>query len=892
MPTTGEGMKKLLFALLLMLPVSAWANNCTCPAGLTCALSAAANWTTCGGVAPQATDNVVCTGAGSQLTLDKTGANTYVSLDIQTGCTATCSFSGAAATYNFSGTVAASWMGGNGHEFWDVHDGATLVCNGVDWTVNWTGATPGDIRWGANQTNMTPTTADANVTLRGVEKAKTSVKAFAQGAVLGNVETNFIDCVSGITAPSPAVNVGDTIVFTSGLSKEFWYKVSCPVSRCTANGVPLACCSGLNATSDCSATACGGGVCDYQLDRNATDSTPGSVASSTSWSSNTMIANLGGPTRHKTPVDNDANGTANSGGTRPVVGDSFVIFKPVLIQGGTNPITNGILALTGKGRFNVRYVEFNKLAGSHAGTCVHETTPFQSWFWDPSLAPEGDTGFLNIHNTAAIVGDWEVNSTDDLSDTNPNRPTFWSHIYLHDSDAQVPTTCPGQGVTDAFGGLVFSTDASAPLQINGSTWSGVHLARLVSGGIAVTGPQAVSTTHQWQGIIMRDVILHDEPNSATYNSFNGNSPLNLSSGAAPLYEGLSVWDLGRTSAGPGAAVCLAPKENSNVTGRPPTSARVENAFIVNVDTNAAVFTTIAGVDMSCGQGASDDTYGAIVSNSYLSRIVGASTNAGRVYFNFIKDDNIGDSGACLADRLTSVQLPVEVVGNVITRANANSCVRRGIGWKPNVAGQYTTRTHKAISNLITNLDTTEANDIHGIFIDGDGVGDTVDLDVYNNIIDMNNNFGSAGTFNSGIYDANTGRNLNVFYNTVLNCTNPGGGGCIGIFNSGGVTLNEGYNRFFNIVSDPAVQGGLAASDVDSDLQNDFVLPSVNFYMQLCQAPDKTRSPSGNPVGPLRFGIQSFDHFLPAALAVMDPDAFKMHFDWRECSTSYQDNITR
>lgn len=864
-------MKRLLLlALLVLAPGLTWANNCTCPVSTTCAISSSTNWTTCGGVAPTATDSITVNG-----TVNFDGASptkTFLWISVENGGTFACTFTGT-ATLNLN--TVTSWPGSSS-TFFVVKDGATLNCNGVDLAINWTGTTAAakmDLGQSQGNTPLPLTSASAaTVTLRGVERAKTNIGTFSEGVTTG--ETNFVDCIKYPTGFSPASTpvVGDTIVFTTGLSKEFWYQVS-----------------GVGTTTECTATSCGGSTCDLEITRNSTGSTPGSVASSNSWDSMTMVASLGGPNRHATPVDNDANGVANSSGTRPAAGDAFVVFKPVLIQGGTTPVSKGAMLFFGNGHYNVRYLELNKFGASPTSACnASFSTDLQDWFADFSASPEGDLGFINIHNFyTSGQGLWEKNASQDVSSSVPNRPAKWSHFYVHDTDSTTTGCSAGQGTP-----AVFTTVENTNYTMNGWTVDGYHVARVTTGSAIDTGSGAqvvLPAAQLMDNFIFRNVIFHDCPSQAGYGTVC--NAMNISHGVHRTVQGLAVWDIGRTSVN-ATSLNSGPLDNDSTVAQP-TSTRIENAFIVNVDTNAAVATTIAGVSMNYDiPGNTTPTDATIVTNSYFSRNVGASLLAGKAYFNFIKNDNIGDTGSCLADVTASIQLPVEAVGNVITRDIANSCIRRGISWNPAGANQYTNRTRKAVSNLIRNLDTTQAADIFGIWDSSPGVGDPVNLDVYHNVIDMGNNFGFASSYDGGIYFfSDGGGKLTAYFNTILNCTNPGGGGCPGIYVPSGVQ-DEGYNRFINNLDSPAVVGGNHTGDVDSDSQDSFALPASNFYQQLCSSPDKTRNPWGGPVGPLAYGIRSFDRFLPAVIPLMDAEVFKFRFDWRECSAAYQDSVPR
>jgi len=287
----------------------------------------------------------------------------------------------------------------------------------------------------------------------------------------------------------------------------------------------------------------------------------------------------------------------------------------------------------------------------------------------------------------------------------------------------------------------------------------------------------------------------------------------------------------------------------------------------------------------------------VLSNSYLANIVGGAQWGGRMLFSFIKDvvledDLTGGPPECATPNSRgAIGSPVEVTGNVVTRANALSCMENAIILNANHASALTDVTRKITSNLFSNMDTDAAAPLGGVFVKNSGTSDTRNIDFYHNIIDGRGNVGN--TLSACVNSQNAyGGVFTAFYNQCLNFTESNSYGFL--FNNG--TIDEGYNRFLNIfAADPVITSpdrSMAATDVDSDLQNIFGDPWSNNYQQLCEGADKRRNPWGGPVGPLRFGINAFAHFHPAVLPIMDADVFKMRYNWTACGAYQQDAIPR
>lgn len=879
----------LVLALALLASLSAWANGLTCHCTGACTLLSATNWTSCGATFPAqgaGVDDGIVVDSGGSLSWDQTGTRTYRNFWVKPGGSATVTVS--PVVMQFDGPVFT--VGAN-TEMWfvvgDVADArGTFISDNKDLTISWIGAASGVMMTLGPQPFGAPdlTANYTNVTMRGVLRADTYAGVYSQGATA--TEADFVDCIKWPAGFSPASTpvLGDTIVFTTGRSQEFWYKVVTATAECT--------------------NQCGGAACDVQIDRAATDATPGSVAASRTWSSMAMTASVGGPSRHTTPVDSDANGTANSSGTRPITGDKFVIFKPVLIQGGTNPILNGTVVHFTGANIDWRYVEVNKGSGQDAENCSGGQGGTVFWDTDAKIASaEGAMEFINLHDFASRQGAWEVSQTDRPDDLRPNVPRTYKHVYVHDVDAFVGTTCPGQGVNGAGAGPQFFQDMIDGTQ-DGITFDGLHVARWGDGaGINITRTGAVQ-----RNITLRNLVIHDWPGISGYGQAGSTITDNAIGPIA--VDGIATWDLGATSrasagiaAFPGVQSCLGagnPLVCCTGAGTGPTCAPttidVRNAFIVNIDGNAAPGGNqdapgdISAVQASVGR-TPEDTSTVVVSNSYISRIVGGAGEGGTFRFNFIKDTNIEDDGAapCVTGGGVFTN-NVELTGNVITRASAIACMESGLYIRDSAnPNGLTKRTRRVVSNVFHNLFSDNNALVAGLRLYTAAA--TIGIDVYNNVFDFNGLSTNADVY--GLLDTagpSAPFKLTAYYNVFEGLTDAAGGG-YAILNFTGVR-DEGYNRIMNATQSPACSpAACAGTDIDSDIENVFT-DRPNFRMgQRCDSPEMRRNPWGGPVGPLRFGIQGFERFHPAVLPLMDADAFK-RYDWRECSRVYQDLLPR
>lgn len=894
-------MRRLLIALILALagaalPAFANGNTCTCTGA--CSLNSGTNWsgaascTDAGGPDSGAgVDDGIIVASGGNLSWDQTGTRTYRNLWVQPGGQLVVTVSPVVMQFDVLASLlgqADTWFAVGGV----ADDRGIFTSDGKDLTISWIGAGTGFMLLGPQAFATTPDTTTTNVTqvtMRGIERANTFVTNYSRGATAPTPDTNMVDCVDGNTAPVSGAT-SDTIVFTTGKSQDFWYEVSAYPANCTGAGTanagfPGTGCTAAGATAECSNTACGGGPCDYQITRNSTGSTPGSVASSSSWSSMVMATGVGGPFRSATPVDNDANGTANGDGTLPGIGDKFVVFKPVLIQGGTNPITNGTVVWWVTGGIDWRYVEVNKASGDTLEDCA--TSPGWATLWSTGtkiLSAEGAMEFVNVHNTASLQGFWEMNYTDDPADVKPNFPVTYKHFYLHDTDPQVGVTCPGQG-QQGIGPVIIMFNDDATDLINGVTMDGFHIARWGTGSaFQISSPAANSL--QYKNVIIKNFIAHDAPGIAGYGQVA--TVFNAGSGGTTV-DGASIWDIGNATRD-GRILQGAGVEASGAV----VTWRLSNLFAVNIDSNRPGTSSTdpfgGGFLFADTTTPSKITTGMTLSNSYLYRIVGAAGYGGRWLFNFIKDMNMEDDGtapctnAAFGHERGAIMSPVDAYGNVITRAHALSCTENGFQLSYiNSASAFTNRTRRIVSNVITNMDTDAAGAIGltCLLMWNDGVTNSRDVDFYNNLCDLNGNSGPASR---GIWslDPISGK-LTAYYNIIRGTS----ASAMNINNN----KDEGYNRFMAITDSPAVVGGNGTGDVDSDAQDCFLDPANFRYWQVCGSPELRRAPNGNAIGPLWWGIRGFSNFHPAVIPLMDADAFK-NYDCRACQAAYQDGTPR
>jgi len=895
----SRGLQVAVIALVVLFAAapraSASGNSCICT-GM-CLLTSARGWSgpaSCTDNGPDegaGVDDGIIVARGAVLLWNRAVTSTYRSLWVQPGGTAIVTASPVVMQFD------TSFVGGGGLDTFfqvgmDRDSEGRFISNGKDLTINWIGAGTSEMQLGTQPAggNDDPNNRYTAVTMRGVLRADTHVTAYSRGATAPTPDTDMVDCVDGDVPPVGGA-LEDTIVFTTGRSTDYWYDVEGFPDQCTGPGTPFANCTAPHATAECGAADCNGGACDYQIKRNSTAATPGAVASSNSWDSMTKVPGLGGPSRHPTPDDDDADGIANGDGLLPGVGDTFVVFKPVLIQGGENPITNGVILHWMTGGIDWRYVEFNKGGGHLDEDCDVQGSGI---LWDAGtkvLSHEGAIEFVNVHNMGSFA--FESNFTDRPTDFRPNQPRVYRHWYVHDEDAQVAATCGSGGAPDEGAGVIVTVDNSFD-QIDGLTFDGFHIARLSNGPAFSVSNQQSPNPFQFQHMTVTNLIVHDSPKPATY----GQSSVAVQSlgGKGTTFDGVSIWDVGTDNHGwSGVLACV--REIMGI-GNPISDPRFTNVFAVNIDTNdagdpehqAGAFRVVPGVSE-----AGEPSYNFVVSNSYVSNIVGNGGFGGAYHDNFFKDTNLENAGGSCGSARRGVLLnPAEAIGNVVLRSGSPSyaCMSAFAHYESasaKVPSSMTDRTWRIVSNVGINLGNNSAGDANGIHLRTSGYSETRDLEAFNNLFDLNNNNG-GGAESGGIVvvpGALATMLGTAFYNVVMNVT--GWNGAIYVQPAG--IKQEGKNRFFNVTQAPAVAGGNGDGDVDFDLQYDSAVPLRLSEVQSCNNPYNALGPSGDPVGPLRFGIQSFAHFHPAVMPLLDPDAFK-RYDWTECAMSAWKDFNR
>jgi hypothetical protein len=815
--------------------------------------------------------------SGGTLDWNQPGTRTYDYLWVKPGGAVTVSVS--PVVMQFDGTVEVFASIASFFVVGDVYDSrGTFTSNGKDLTISWVGAGSGVSMILGPQPfagEEDPTNRYTSVTMRGAERAATTVANYNRGATAPVPDTDMVDCFDGAAAPTGGAP-GDTVVFTTGRSMDYWYEVTGYPDRCTGPGVPFAGCTGADATAECSPTACGGGPCDYQVSRNSKGSTPGSVASSSSWSSMVKTPGNGGPIPflHRTPDDDDADGVANGDGLLPVAGDRFVVFKPVLIQGQPNPITGGIVVHFTQAGMNWRYVEVNKASGQDSSTCTGGRGA--TVFWDTEAkitSPEGAMEFVNLHNFASAQGAWEISDTDRAGDSRPNVPRVYRHFYVHDADPQIGVTCPGEGQF-SFGSGINSFIDAPDGKIDTVTLDGFHFSRWASDG-AYTGVDSGVTTN----VILRNIIAHDMPAIPGYGS--GGQALWLGAGGTASVDGLAVWNLGNSGSTGASAIA----HTGTAAGTAQKVVSIQNAFIVNIDSNSIG----ASLDFPQGGGFitnaldyTEDTSQQVITNSYLAKIIGHAGTGGVYRFNFIKNTVMEDDGAApcdFGDLRGAIVSPVEVTGNVITRDHPLSCMENAILIAEGDVSAFTTQTRRIVGNVFQGM----YSDVPGHLTAGVSLAGPVSraVDAYHNIIDgagATNN--STKGFENGYVLPSGGYKFTAYYNVIMRMPDANGGG-FAFSSFSNPYLNEGCNLFIDLAQTPPCNLGCASSDVDLDTQGAWVDLSKFHLPQRCDPPDRSLVWAGR-VGPRRFGIQSFSWFHPAVLSLMDRTAIKWQ-DSRACS---------
>lgn len=887
MRTISKAGIALIF--LLAWPLEALAV-CTCPNGATCNIQGAdADWTGTDGGGGACTDGLtaaddVVGGTGSTVSMN--ASVTINTIDMLTGSTFACVNDTAARVLTIDNNKSAA--PGPGNVFFWLRAGATMDCDGAtgvegnDLTITYSGTVPAGVAGaprfiaGDGPFSTFNLTTDAIWKQRGLRKLVGSVTNVAAGAT-----DDFVWCADLTGTVVNTIAIGDSAVFSSGRLDEYWGRVDSRPDSCTGAGAPDASCTAADATAECSAVACGGGPCDVQIDMNDADR---------AFRSFVKVATLGGPVRAATPDDTNADGTADNDTMFPVDGDAVDIFKPTVIQGGANAITNGISIYPTGAQANVRYINFRGLTGGESSrTCTSvspETSSSLHLSVVTSIAPEGDLAFWNWYDHASIPLT-EFNATDRTEDSRPNYPVILRHWYIHDADANIPGTCtdPGQRVG---GGLVVTTDnIDDTYRIDGYTLDGFHFARINTEVMNNSGPQ-FTTTSQYNRITMTNWVVHDVPFSTTYGTTQAGIFI-WTHGANSSLLGWQSWDTGSASAGP-VVIAVQPYA-AGITAPTKTRLRIQNAYIVNYDRN--LDGGVGGVNLTLslsGATINRDTDHLRVSNSYIGHGTGFGGQGGDWYYTFFLNTALDNDGAapCANVRRGALFFPASAVGNVMINTSPVACWQNGIFNDAGVTGQpssFSLRARKYTSNVIANPGAQASNFCGGIYTRNGGVTEATNVDAYNNLIDINQV--DCGDEVGILFEHAAGSlRMTARYNVVMNSRNQAMNG-----NSAG-TFDVGTNRYYRIAASPAVFGGNGPGDVDSDINDITADLAGGYYDQLCSASLRKANPWGGPVGPLAFGIRDFGYFHPAVRAAMDVRVYKMHYNHLMCSAANQDAIPR
>ena len=891
-------MRRLLaaaLALIIACGSPALAATCTCNTGLTCNVQGAeADWNdngagadggTCDAGADLADDLDIVDGG----ILSINATNTVNTVRVRLGGTMNCMHDTTARVITVDHTVAGPNGGGLSAWVW-LQAGSATNCAGTNgtegenltWTFSGTIPTNGAKFFvGDGVLNQVNPTTDAVFNFRGLKRASTSIDNFGQGAVA----TDFVYCADLVGGVGTAV-AGDTAAFTSGNLTDYWCKLVTVGAECT--------------------TACAGAACDVQISCN--------LSASNEYLSMTKVANNGGPARHATPDDANADGTGDNTYASPATGDALDIFLPAIIQGGgdfavggATPITAGASVVLSGAQANMRYVTMRNLtAGTSASSCTLagacDGNPAVTIEETTCTATDGGCDFLDFHDWASSVL-MERNASDRGDDSRPNYPIIGSHWYIHDPDPDVPgtCTCTGEGIG---GGIAYTVDNGDDGTISGDRLTGLHFARLFNPALSVTGPQSPGAMPQWTNLRFTGTLVHDWPGHATYGGAAGDPSVIVDHGADVELNGLECWDTGKTGASVG---CLALSPTANgITADTRTGIRATNVYAVNADLNVATNTGAATVNL--GYAIADpynvDSSVSVLSNSYIANNVGSATRAGAVYFSYLLNNGIEDDGAlpCASVHRGMMIGPADAIGNVLAGGATLACATTGILY--NAGGSdgngYAARTRRIVSNVIAGMAPNAAASDNGISVDGAGVAINKDFDVYNNVIDITADNSAGGFYERCISytnaDAASTAKLTGFYNFCMNAL--GDKAITWNVANGTSTVDFGYNRFYRVGSAPYatgneyVDGGLKTGDLMDNDQDFFRAPTGGLYTLSCGHAYRTGTSYGATLGPLRYGINTFEYFHPAAIATMNAGAFKARSDWQDCSSAYMDEIPR
>lgn len=918
----------LVFCLLAFTSLS-FAKTCLCISASCNLTGNDSDWsgTNCDASPPIAGD-IVTINAGGNLVINSASA-TVGNITVTAGGTIIKESSVQATTINFDSGIAKIMRGISAYAILDCQVGSncqlsrtgetgptSLVFTGSLATACGGGpctAVPGIAVVAGNVGGNVSLTADAIFRLRGVQRASSTVASYWQG--LGSPESpdDFTDCVKLATAPVGAT-IGDTAVFTTGRSRNWWYKVS-----------------GVGITTECATGTCGGVDCDLEITRNATGAGTGS--SGETWKSLTAatgrtVANI----RHATPTDANADGTFDAANTQPRVGDNLEVFTPAIVRGGATTNTQGISFVMGGVQADMRYVEFAELVTSSSDCTADGTSEAVQMEMIAVTSPEGSMDFINIHDFMSRQSNG-FHRTDLATDNRANYPFSAKFWYIHESAPELETCNVGGVSTQAHlgGGMKMLIDNVANNeQQDNITLADFHFNRLSAPafiGSTITGASTQLRAHSHR---YSNFLVHDIPKNTTF-PIEGGSPaistnpmISLNCGADIELNGAAVWDINNTVAHYGI---LGIRPHCVINGASDVNhrntQRVSNLFAVNVESlgvsRKGENPGSAGlIDLAFGDTATArrESQQSVLSNSYISNINGGIIG-GSLQYNYIHNIAMSPAAAaCSTLRTGAVFYPQVLNGNVIYRDIATSCYNAAVSFDQSAGTPqdcpYSNGTRKITNNVILlNLlggATNMSN--QGIHYRSYGVdtGDNCAFDIYNNYIDnfeysdgTNNNSNGiffevahADTSSPGFFPV-----MNAYYNIIGGATDTNNYGISWSNASSRSTLNHAKNRFFRVTQVNAILGTTFTNGLDSDGctdsdKIDFVVnrltPSTAYIP--CDSPEYRRTSWGGPTGPLRYGINTFGSFHPSVIPTFNADVYKIRYNWQECGRSYQDAIPR
>lgn len=740
--------------------------------------------------------------------------------------------------------------------------------------------------------NLNPIT-DASISWTGQEKVQASAAYYGDGATADD----YVECIYAPATPIVAVADGDTIVFTSGRSDGYWYKVVDMTTECAHQ-------------CDTDGDGIAGEECTYQVARNATDPAFNSHLMATGRDET--------PARHATPLDSNGDGVADPAGTRPAAGDSFVIFTPAKFHGQdlADPFNRGPMFWFNTLKLNMRYVEMYGL-----GAYKNECTVPSGWSTGvfnlvTPIASTHDIAYVNIHDSAgeSVLENQPTNRT---NDSRPNYPRTLRYWYIHDRSPADPgctnyTLSGGLNMTGDFG------DAKTE-EFSGLFFDHMHFARLGSPRAITLNGFSATTTNQPADIVFRDTIIEETPKTDTYPTGSagrsGPALISLSAGVGTIIDGLTVANIGNNAYSL-PLVVFWPREKGAVNGAL-NSAQVSNAFVVNYDTNSQSNRNLGKLiytdgDLGPGERAVD-TSTFVLSNSYVSNVVGGAGVGGAYAYNLFRNMNLENTVGGCADGMDDILFePAEVTGNVFTRDLADStvCTNKTINYDSTLYwGQDVDTFSVGSRNVVSNLfvggidDAGPAVDSGVIqFRDADWARSSINTDIRNNVFDMGGAPpGSKGDRNSSI-DAysyqgrDATRGLVTISNNIL-ADSPN----TGLICNSRTQLAEDYNLFWNVAI--AVYPGTVAphdivytyntsprSPMGTPLGRDSggdLLSGIE-----CDGSSRIGTVSGPTIGPILYGVTVFAGFHPSALDLLNADVYRLRFDRRDCPGWNQDEPPR